>query len=435
MTENEYILAIDQGTTSSRVLAFSKSGEILGVAQKEIEQYYPQNGWVEHDGEEIWIKTIECLFEVIEEQKELGRTALAVGITNQRETSLMWDRKTGKPVCRAIVWQDRRTAGYCAALKSSGHETMIADKTGLVLDPYFSASKLNWLFNDGGLRAKAISGDILAGTIESYLVYRLTGGSEHVTDLTNASRTMLCNIMSASWDDELLELFDVPKAILPRITDNAGDFGSIIDGLPGAGIKITGMVGDQQSASIGQGCIHSGMVKSTYGTGCFVLQNTGVERHYSDNKLLSTVAYHLDGKTHYAIEGSIFNAGTVTQFLRDQMGFINEAHETDAICRNIDDTDGVYMVPAFTGLGAPHWDSEARGIIVGLTRGTTQAHIIRAGLESVAYQSADLLKAFTADIGEKPELIRVDGGMSSNDWLMQYLNIKLMGVLDIWHIF
>ena len=423
----DYILAIDQGTTTTRVLAFSLAGDILSLAQKEITQYYPQNGWVEHDGEEIWTKTIECLGAVVKEQDLQGRSAIAVGITNQRETSLLWDRKTGIPVTRAIVWQDRRTADYCQSLKDSGFETMIVEKTGLVLDPYFSASKINWLLKDEGLRTKAAAGDILVGTIESYLVYRLTGCKAHVTDLSNASRTMLCNIMTGTWDEELLTLFDIPMTILPKITDNVGNFGAIAEGLPGAAIPITGIIGDQQSAAIGQGCIHLGMVKSTYGTGCFVIQNTGKTRHFSGNKLLSTVAYSLGGEICYALEGSIFNAGTVTQFLRDQMGFIQEANEVEAICRSIPDTGGVSMVPAFTGLGAPHWDPNARGILTGLTRATTQAQIIRAGMESVVYQSENLLKAFAADIGTKPEVIRVDGGMSTNDWLMQFL----ADILDI----
>ena len=322
---------------------------------------------------------------------------------------------------RAIVWQDRRTADFCNSLKVSGFESMIGEKTGLVLDPYFSASKINWLLNEGGLRDKAESGDILVGTIESYLVYRLTGCKTHITDLTNASRTMLCNIMTGAWDDDLLTLFDIPKDILPKVTDNAGDFGTIASGLAGAGTPISGIIGDQQSAAVGQGCIRPGMVKSTYGTGCFVIQNTGKTRHYSGNKLLSTVAYSLNGSISYALEGSIFNAGTVTQFMRDQMDFIKEAEETDAICRSIEDTGGVYMVPAFTGLGAPHWDPNARGIITGLTRATTQAQIVRAGMESVVYQSDDLIKAFASDIGTHPEIIRVDGGMSANNWLMQFL--------------
>lgn len=418
---SEYLISIDQGTTSTRALAFSLGGDILSISQKEFMQYYPQNGWVEHDADEIWLKTIECLKEVIEEQKLQGRSAIAIGITNQRETSLLWDRKTGKPIGRAIVWQDRRTAELCQTHKEAGLESMITEKTGLVLDPYFSASKINWLLNQDNNRAKAAAGDILAGTIESYLVYRLTGCKTHVTDLSNASRTMLCNIMTGSWDDALLELFDVPSNILPRITDNAGNFGVIAGGLPGAGIPITGIIGDQQSAAVGQGCIRQGMVKSTYGTGCFVIQNTGKTRHHSGNKLLSTVAYSLGGEISYALEGSVFNAGTVTQFLRDQMGFIQDANEIDAICRSIKDNGGVYMVPAFTGLGAPHWEPNARGIISGLTRDTTQAQIVRAGIESVAYQSKDLLKAFIADIGAKPDVIRVDGGMSANNWLMQFL--------------
>lgn len=419
--DNDYIIAIDQGTTSTRVLAFSLTGEILGVSQQAIEQYYPQNGWVEHDGQEIWTKTLTCLKSVIEQQRAKGRTAITIGITNQRETSIFWDRLSGEPASRAIVWQDRRTAGLCDTLKGHGHEEMITDKTGLVLDPYFSATKIKWALDEGGLRQRALAGEILCGTIESYLVYRLTGGAEHVTDLTNASRTMLCNIMTGTWDTDLLALFDVPEVILPRITDNAGDFGIISEGLPGAGMTITGMIGDQQSASIGQGCIRPGMVKCTYGTGAFVLQNTGKHRHFSDNKLLSTVAYSLDGEINYAIEGSIFNAGTVTQFLRDQMGFIKDVSEIDAICRSLHTAGGVHLVPAFTGLGAPHWNPDARGIITGLTRDTTQAQIVRAGMESIAYQTYDLMTAFSADSGVKPDVIRVDGGMSANDWLMQYL--------------
>ena len=417
----EYLIAIDQGTTSTRVLAFSLAGDILALTQKEFKQYYPNNGWVEHDCEEIWQKTLECLQSVINEQSSFGRKALAIGITNQRETILIWDAKTGMPLSKAIVWQDRRTSDYCHDMKTLGNEPMISEKTGLILDPYFSASKINWLLNNEGVRAKAKAGEVRTGTIESYLVYRLTAGKSHVTDLSNASRTMLCNIMTGKWDEDLLKLFDIPQSILPSITDNAGNFGKVTEGLPGATIPITGLIGDQQSAAIGQGCIRDGMVKSTYGTGCFMLQNTGHKRHYSGHKLLSTVAFSLNGNISYALEGSIFNAGTVTQFLRDQVEFISDARQTEAICKSMDNTGGVYMVPAFTGLGAPHWNPNARGILTGLTRATTQNQIVRAGLESVAYQSADLLKAFTADIGANPDVIRVDGGMSANDWLMQYL--------------
>ncbi len=417
----EYLIAIDQGTTTTRVLAFSLAGDKLGFSQREFTQYYPQNGWVEHDGEEIWLKTIQCLKDVVDEQKRMGRIALAIGITNQRETSLLWDRKTGKPVSRAIVWQDRRTAKFCQSFKDAGHEAMITEKTGLLLDPYFSASKINWLLNEGDMRVRAEKGDILAGTIESYLVYRLTGCKAHISDLSNASRTMLCNIMTGEWDDELLKLFDIPVNILPHITDNAGNFGVIAEDLPGASIPITGIIGDQQSAAIGQGCVRPGMIKSTFGTGCFVIQNTGTKRYFSKNRLLSTIAYSFGGKISYALEGSIFNAGTVTQFLRDRMEFMQDANEAEAICKSVEDTGGVCFVPAFTGLGAPHWNPNARGLITGLTRNTTQAHIVRAGMESVAYQSEELIQAFTVDIGTKPDVMRVDGGMSANNWLMQFL--------------
>ena len=422
MEESRYILALDQGTTSTRALAFSLDGAVLDTAQVALKQHYPSLGWVEHDAEDIWQASQMVMKTVIDRQKILGKIPLTLGITNQRETVVAWDAKSGKPYTKAIVWQDRRTAKICESLVADGHAPMVAEKTGLVLDPYFSATKINWLLDEGGLRPLAEAGDLLVGTIESYLIYRLTKGKQHITDLTNASRTMLCNIHTGVWDDDLLNLFNVPRAILPKIVENIGDFGCVANGLFGAGVPINAAIGDQQSAAVGQGCIKQGMVKSTFGTGCFLLQNTGTKPIESNHKLLTTVAYSIDAVPKYALEGSIFNAGTVVQFFRDQMSMIEEAEETEALARSVADTDGVYMVPAFTGLGAPHWLAEAKGMVCGLTRNTSKAHLVRAGLEAVVYQTYDLLDAFETDSGLQIKSLRVDGGMATNDWLMQYLS-------------
>lgn len=421
MPHDRYLLSLDQGTTSTRVFAFAVDGSLLDSEQVEFAQHYPELGWVEHAPEEIWQSCLACLTAVTERQTAAGRCALSLGITNQRETIVAFERSSGKPVANAIVWQDRRTAAACEALRADGKEQLITDITGLLLDPYFSASKIKWLLDEGGLRARAEAGDVAFGTIESYLIYRLTGGKSHITDITNASRTMLCDLRDGEWNETLLQLFNISESMLPNIVNNIGDFGEIDAGLPGAGVPINAAIGDQQSAAIGQGCIQAGMVKSTYGTGCFVMQNTGTSIPKSNHRLLNTVAYSLDGELNYALEGSIFNAGTVTQFFRDQMGFISEASESEALARSVDDSDGVYMVPAFTGLGAPHWKPDARGMIYGLTRNSNKAHVVRAGLEAVAYQTHDLMAAFVADSGIPPYILRVDGGMATNNWLMQFL--------------
>ncbi|MCJ9428886.1 glycerol kinase GlpK [Kordiimonas marina] len=423
MADTGYILALDQGTTSTRALAFNAEHKVLAVAQRELKQYYPANGWVEHDAAEIWDASLAVMAEVIGAMEARGMTPMALGITNQRETTILWDRRTGEPVHRAIVWQDRRTADVCDDLrKEAGVTARITRQTGLLLDPYFSATKIAWILdNNPDLRALATAGDLAFGTVESYLLYRLTGGIRHATDATNASRTMLCDIRTCTWSEELLDLTRVPKALMPEIVDNAGAFGVVDEGLPGAGIPITGLIGDQQSAAVGQACIAPGQVKSTYGTGCFVLQNTGEELVYSQNRMLSTVAYRIGGKTAYAMEGSIFNAGTVVQWFRDQLGLIQSAPDSEALVAGLSDSGGVYMVPAFTGLGAPHWRADARGMLSGLTRDTSAAHIVRAGLESVVYQTADLFAALKADGAQPAEIVRVDGGMAANGWFVQYL--------------
>ncbi len=410
----DYLLALDQGTTSTRAMAFDLEGRELARFQAPLTQFFPKPGWVEHDAQEIWQHSGKVISEVI---AKLGRAPLAMGITNQRETTLLWERKTGVPVGRAIVWQDRRTAGHCRELKEKGLEALITEKTGLLLDPYFSAAKLAWIFKDRpALKEKARAGELCFGTVESYLLFRLTGF--HGSDATNASRTLLYNIHEGCWDDELLDIFDIPKAVLPEVLDNA------FEGLPAKGFDfpITALVGDQQGAAIGQAAIHEGAIKSTYGTGCFVLQNTGDKAPTSKNRLLSTVAYQLEGKRVYALEGSIFIAGAVIQWLRDGLGIIKSAEATEALVQKLEHNEGVYMVPAFTGLGAPHWDPDARGAIFGLTRDSGPEHLTRAALESVAYQTFDLLAAFEKDSGRKLGSLRVDGGMVGNDWFVQFLS-------------
>ena len=421
------LLAIDQGTTSSRAIAFATGGNILAAAQREFPQRYPREGWVEHDPEAIWQTTAAVVREVIDHCKEKGITLLAAGITNQRETTVVWDRRTGKPIYNAIVWQDRRTAPDCRALVKAGQETEVQQRTGLLLDPYFSATKIAWILdNVDGARERAVRGELAFGTIDCFLIHRLTGGRVHATDATNASRTSLFNIHSNEWDPFLCELFRVPEAVLPEVRDSADDYGVTDREAASAEIPILGVAGDQQAATVGQCCFEPGSMKSTYGTGCFVMLNTGQEALTSTNRLLTTVAYRLSGQLTYALEGSIFVAGAAVQWLRDELKIIRDAGETEEIAAALDGNGGIYLVPAFTGLGAPHWDPDARGAIVGLTRGGGRDHVVRAALESVAYQTRDLLTAMAQD-GIEPSVLRVDGGMVANNWLLQFL----AGVLDL----
>jgi glycerol kinase len=415
-----HLLAIDQGTTSTRAILFDHSSSIVQTAQQEFSQYFPGDGWVEHDPEEIWTSTVSVCRSILTNHRDTS--IAAIGITNQRETTVVWDRKTGRAIHNAIVWQDRRTAAQCEALRQAGHEKRVTELTGLLLDPYFSATKLAWILNHvDGARARAERGELAFGTTDCFLLWRLTGGDVHATDATNASRTMLYDIHQGQWSGELLELFDIPRGMLPEVRNSADDFGVSREECIGRTLNISGIAGDQQAAAIGQTCIQPGMVKSTYGTGCFVLLNTGDNVVVSKNRLLSTVAYQLDGKRTYALEGSIFVAGAAVQWLRDGLGVIHSADVTEDLARNLNSNDGVYLVPAFTGLGAPHWDPDARGAIVGLTRDTGVAHLVRAALESVCYQTHDLLTAMTADGASMPNALRVDGGMANNDWLMQFL--------------
>ena len=418
----DHLLAIDQGTTSTRAILFDRDARLVASAQRELKQHYPQIGWVEHDPEDIWNDALAVSLEALAQSGvDLSRVA-AIGITNQRETVLVWNRKTGVPIHRAIVWQDRRTADRCAELKASGAEAEVTAKTGLVLDPYFSATKIDWLLdNVSGARAAAERGELAFGTVDSFLLWRLTGGAVHATDATNASRTSLYDIREQHWDPDLCRLFHVPEAMLPEVRDTAGNFGVTASGLFDRQIPIGGMAGDQQAALIGQACFEPGMAKATYGTGGFLLVNTGGGAIASTSGLLTTIAYRLDGETVYALEGSIFVAGAAIQWLRDGLGIISAASETDALAAAIPDSHGIYMVPAFVGLGAPHWDAEARGAIFGLTLDSTGAHLARAALEAAAYQTFDLVEAMTADGCAAPADLRVDGGMAANGWLCQFL--------------
>jgi glycerol kinase len=422
MAVADRILAIDQGTTSSRAILFSPEGRPAGVAQKEFPQHFPADGWVEHDPEDIWRDTLEVVRGAMANGGRAARGIAAIGITNQRETTVVWDRATGQPIHRAIVWQDRRTAPLCERLKAEGHEAAVTAKTGLLLDPYFSGTKLAWLLdNVEGARARAARGELAFGTIDCFLLWRLTGGEIHATDATNASRTLLYNIHDGDWDDELLGLLDIPRQILPEVRDCDADFGSTPASLFGAPLPILGIAGDQQAAAFGQACFLPGMMKSTYGTGCFALFNTGTEALASSNRLLTTIAYRLDGETTYALEGSIFIAGAAVQWLRDGLGLIRSAEETAALAEAADPAQRVFMVPAFTGLGAPFWDAGARGAIFGLTRATGRAELVRATLESVCFQTRDLMEAMRADGASQLEALRVDGGMVANDWVLQRL--------------
>ncbi len=428
MRSSPHILAIDQGTTSSRAILFDEQMHAIAVAQQEFTQIYPQNGWVEHDPEEIWKSVLKVCREVLEKARQQGIRVVTIGISNQRETTLIWERKTGKPIYNAIVWQDRRTAELCTQLKTAGHEKRVAETTGLLLDPYFSATKLQWILDHVvGAREKAAAGKLAFGTIDSFLLWRLTGGRSHATDATNASRTMLFNIHQQQWDHQLLELFNIPASILPEVKDCAADFGFTDAGLFETSLPITGIAGDQQSAAIGQACLDPGMIKSTYGTGCFVLLNTGTQAVRSENRLLTTIAYRIAGQTHYAIEGSIFIAGAAVQWLRDGIKLIDSAAQTEPLAASLTSNHGLYLVPAFTGLGAPHWDPHARGAIFGITRDTGIAEIVRATLEAIGYQTRDLMVAMARDAGQQPTTLRVDGGMVANDWLMQFL----ADILDI----
>jgi glycerol kinase len=413
------LLAIDQGTTSSRAIVFDHRGQRLAVAQRELPQHFPQDGWVEHDAVRIWEDTLACVREVLQQAGLSARDITAIGITNQRETTVLWDRATGVPIHHAIVWQDRRTSNFCQQHKD--RNDWLAERTGLLLDPYFSATKIAWILDHvDGARARAERGELAFGTIDSWLLWKLTAGKAHLTDATNASRTALFNLLTQDWDDELLAFFNVPRALLPQVLDCAADFGSTEPGLFGGAIPVRGVAGDQQAATIGQACFAPGMAKSTYGTGCFIVLNTGAELKLSRHRLLSTMAYRLDGKPTFALEGSIFIAGAAVQWLRDALHLIRSAGDTEPLARSIDDSHGVYLVPAFTGLGAPHWDPRARGALFGLTRDTSIAQVVRAGLEAMGYQTRDLMRAMAQDAVVPTEL-RVDGGMVVNDWLTQNL--------------
>ncbi len=421
MTENPLLLAIDQGTTSSRAIVFNSQCEIVAQAQEEFPQIYPADGWVEHDPEAIWETTVNVIREAVKDAERDGAKVFAAGITNQRETTLVWDRTTSKPIYNAIVWQDRRTSDECERFRQQQYEEMVRNKTGLLLDPYFSATKVCWVLdNVDGARDKAERGELAFGTVDSFLIWRLTGGKHHATDATNASRTNLYNIHNGQWDDELLNLFKVPASMLPTVQDCASDYGVIDSSIVGREIPILGVAGDQQAAAIGQGCFEEGSVKSTYGTGCFALLNIGEEPVLSNNRLLTTVAYQIDGKPVYALEGSIFIAGASVQWLRDGLKIIDNAAETESLARSLESNRGVYLVPAFTGLGAPYWRSDVRGAVFGITRDTGPAEFARAALESVCYQTHDLLAAMAED-ARLPARLRVDGGMVGNEWVMQLL--------------
>lgn len=423
-----HLLAIDQGTTSTRAIVFDEHTQPIAAAQQEFPQYFPSDGWVEHDGEEIWESTLAVCREVLRKAGLDAQEIAGIGITNQRETTLLWDAGTGELLHRAIVWQDRRTAAFCTQLRDAGHEPMVTERTGLLIDPYFSGTKLRWLLdNVEGARERAAAGQLRFGTVDSFLLWRLTGGKVHRTDATNASRTLLFNIHTQDWDDQILDLLDIPRSVLPEIMDCAAEFGSCDPDLLGSAVPIVAIAGDQQAALIGQVCFSPGMVKSTYGTGCFMIMNTGEAPVSSRHRLLTTVGYRLDGRTTYALEGSIFVAGAAIQWLRDGLKLIQHAGETEALAERTGNQCGVYLVPAFTGLGAPYWDPSARGAIFGLTRDTGIAEIVTAGLQSVCFQTRDLLDAMTRDGGQSTAALRVDGGMVVNNWVVQSL-ASILGV-------
>jgi len=428
---SKYILSLDQGTTSSRAIVFSHSGEIVAIAQKEFTQIYPNAGWVEHNPLEIWSTQLSVAAEVIVKAGLKASDINAIGITNQRETTLVWDKETGKPIYNAIVWQDRRTSNYCDDIKKQGLSQKIQDKTGLIIDSYFSATKAKWILeNVEGAKEKADAGKLAFGTVDSWLIWNLTGGITHVTDVSNASRTMMYNIHKLEWDEELLSLFGIPKSMLPEVKSSSEVYGETSGNILAAKIPIAGIAGDQQSALFGQMCTKVGMVKNTYGTGCFMLMNIGKTPKISANNLLTTIAWQINGEVNYALEGSIFIGGAVVQWLRDELGMISKSADVETLASKVPDTQGVYIVPAFAGLGAPHWDQHARGTITGLTRGTNKSHIARAALESIAYQTMDVLKAMEADAGVGIAELRIDGGATANNLLMQFqadlLNCKVI---------
>jgi glycerol kinase len=428
---SQYILSFDQGTTSSRAIVFDKNGAIISVAQKEFTQIFPQPGWVEHDANEIWSTQLGVAAEAITKAGLTVKQIAAIGITNQRETTVVWDKKTGQPIHHAIVWQDRRTADFCDALRKEGKDKWIQQKTGLVIDAYFSATKVKWILDHvEGARTKANNGELCFGTIDTWLLWKLTNGKVHATDVSNASRTMLFNIHSLSWDEELLKIFDVPAAVLPQVRSSSEVYGETQNILTAHNIPIAGIAGDQQAALFGQMCTQPGMVKNTYGTGCFMLMNTGEKAVPSTNNLLTTVAWKVNGITHYALEGSVFIAGAVVQWLRDGLKIIRSSAEVESLANEVESSDGVYLVPAFAGLGAPYWNQHTRGTMVGITRGTTAAHMARAALESIAFQTMDVLKAMEVDSGISIKELRVDGGATANNLLMQFqsdiLNSKVV---------
>ena len=426
----KYLLAIDQGTTSSRAILFTKLGKVHASAQEEFEQHFPHDGWVEHNPSDIWQTVLRTCRKVLADNNVQATEVIAIGITNQRETTLVWDRKTGDPIYNAIVWQDRRTSDYCRTISSPAVEELINHKTGLLLDPYFSATKIRWILdNVEGAQEKAENGELAFGTVDSFLLWHLTGQKEHKTDATNASRTMIFNIHKQAWDQKLLELFNIPAAMLPEVMDSSDNFGYVDSALLGSEIAILAMAGDQQAALFGQACFDEGMAKSTYGTGCFLMLNTGSKALKSKNRLLTTVAYRLKGKPTYAIEGSIFMAGATIQWIRDGLKLIGSACETESIAEKVPLDHGVFLVPAFTGLGAPYWDPNARGAILGLTRDSGINEIVTAGLQSVCYQTKDLQKAMEND-GIRPSVIRVDGGMVTNNWLLSFLSNILGATID-----
>lgn len=427
-----HILAIDQGTTSSRAIVFDRHFAAVATGQQEFEQHFPNSGWVEHEPEDLWSTTVATVREALKNSGVDAAELAAIGITNQRETTVLWERDTGRAIARAIVWQDRRTADFCDKLKADGLEPMFTDKTGLLLDPYFSGTKINWILdNTPGAREKAEAGQLAFGTVDSFLIWRLTGGKVHATDATNASRTLLYDIGRGQWDDELLAALNIPRSLLPEVRDSADDFGTTDPALFGAAIPIRGVAGDQQAATVGQACFEPGMLKSTYGTGCFAVLNTGTDLVRSNNRLLSTIAYRVNGKTVYALEGSIFVAGAAVQWLRDGLGVLQSAAQSGELATQADPAQQVYLVPAFTGLGAPHWDANARGALFGITRGTGPAELARAALESVCFQTCDLLDAMHRDWRAADQtVLRVDGGMVASDWTMQRLADLLGAPVD-----
>ncbi|REJ10320.1 glycerol kinase GlpK [Halobacillus trueperi] len=427
--QKQYILSIDQGTTSSRAILFDKAGKIVETAQKEFEQFFPKPGWVEHDANEIWTSVLACIADVLRKSDVNANQIAGIGITNQRETAVVWDKNTGKPIHKAVVWQSRQTEGICKELRAAGHNDLFREKTGLLLDPYFSGTKVKWMLdNVEGAREKAENGDLLFGTIDTWLVYKLSGGKAHITDYSNASRTLMYNIYDLKWDEELLDILGVPASMLPEVKPSSEIYAHTVDyHFFGQEIPIAGIAGDQQAALFGQACFEKGMAKNTYGTGCFMLMNTGEEGVASEHGLLTTLAWGLDGKVEYALEGSIFVAGSAIQWLRDGLNMIESAPETEALATSVESSDGVYMVPAFVGLGTPYWDSDARGAMFGLTRGTTKEHFVRATLESLAYQTKDVLDAMIADSEIDLKALRVDGGAVKNNFLMQFQS-DILGV-------